>query len=367
MGFVEYNGTFRTNKYKSEEVLKDFKFYLQENGRKPRTIQRSIDNIYRVITHTKRLSKDEINRYFGELKDNGRKNTYINGMVGTIRVYARFKRLRDELVHLKFRKEDVPQVSTMSDNEIESLVNMECPRVAQRHRTGKMMMRRSCPPEVWNTWSLFFKIMAFTGMRPGEVAFLKLRDIDWGRGVFIIEDSKTNTPGLAPIPPNIFSELEAFLEKKNLEQDGYLFPSRFGGNHDGVTPVFDNVDWHYAFHKRLDLLGIKRPNLKPYSLRHSFATTLLETEGVDIADVKKLMRHKDIKTTLIYEHLTTKDMINTIKKLPLVRKGSDPANILQLLISAVKSFEMDKDTRFEFTLKETQNSVSFSARIVPIT
>lgn len=371
MGFTKYNQKFGENKSKRDELLKDYKLHLQEKGEKPRTIDSHVKNVYRIITHTGSFTKEEIDKYFSSLAEKGRKNSYINDLISSIRVYSRFKGYGEELVHFKYRKESPSNVSTLSDDEIEALVNMPVPVVPQRHRSGKMMMRRSCPESIWNTWSMFFKIMAFTGMRPGEVAFLRVRNVDFGRSVFVIEDTKTNTYlnrmknfELAPIPPNIEKEVKAFIDDRNLGVDDYLFPSRYGGNKDGITPVVDNVDWYTAFHRRLKLLNIKRPGLRPYSLRHSFATSLLETEGVDIVDTMKLMRHKDIKTTLIYEHLTTKDLINTVKKLPLVRKGSDPKNILKLLITAIRSFQIDRDDRFEFSIEEKGDSVDFHAKIV---
>lgn len=130
--------------------------------------------------------------------------------------------------------------------------------------------------------------MAFSGMRPGEVAALRVGDIDFGRQVFVIRDSKTNTPGIAPIAPNIIDLVKKHVEGLTGE---YLFPSPEGGKSwkgkdmDGGEPILNSNAWHDHFHKRLKILGIKRTNLTVYSFRHSYATRLLES-NVSLFHVK---------------------------------------------------------------------------------
>lgn len=122
------------------------------------------------------------------------------------------------------------------------------------------------------------------------------------------------------------------------------------------------MNWHYNFHTRLKRLGIKRKNLTPYSLRHSLITRLLE-EDVNLFKVQKLVGHHQIETTAHYTHLTTKDLQETIKKHPLIRKSTSPLEILKALINSIRSFQLEEDQRFSFVLEETEKTINLKVKI----
>ncbi len=345
--------------------MEEFKVYLLNNDRKIRTVYRHLKNLQRIKTHAPTLSKEEIESYFTLLKEQNNKNTYINSLICTVRQYGHFKQDSD-LTSFKFRKKEIFSKATMSDEEIEAFLNLKFPYSTKpyydhrAHRYVKPALYRR-----WKVWTAFFSIMAFSGMRPGEVAALKVSDIDFGRQVFIITDSKTNTPGVAPIAPNIIE-----LVKKHIEtlKGEYVFPSFEGGKSwkgkgvEGGEPILNSNAWHDHFHKRLKILNIKRTNLTVYSFRHSYATRLLES-NVSLFHVKKLLRHNDLRSTLVYEHLTTKDLIDAVQKLPLVRRGTEPKLILQAIVELIKSFKIEQDNRFSYRLEEKETSVEFEAYI----
>ncbi len=349
----------------SSRLVEDFKVFLLRNDRKIRTVYRHLKNLGRIQDHCPNLTKDEIEAYFTLLREQGCKNTYLNSMLHTARMYAHFKGT-DDLLTIKYRKREIFQKATMSDDEIEGFLNLEFPGSTKPYydrRTNAyhepFMYKR------WRVWNVFFSIMAFAGMRPGEVAALRVGDIDFGRQVFVIRDSKTNTPGVAPIAPNIIE-----LVKKHLDsvEGDFLFPSFEGGkawkgkDMDGGEPILNSNAWHDHFHKRIEILGIKRTNLTAYSFRHSYATRLLES-NVSLFHVKKLLRHNDLRSTLVYEHLTTKDLIDAVQKLPLVRRGTNPKTILQAIVELLKSFRIDEDIRFNYKIEENENSVRFEVHI----
>jgi len=201
--------------------------------------------------------------------------------------------------------------------------------------------------------------MAFTGMRPGEVAHLTINTVDFGRNIFILKDTKTNTPRFVPIPPNVLKDLQAHVESIKTE---YLFPAERGGNRRKEEKVVDDVDWHYNFQQRIKRLGIKRDNLSCYSLRHSFITTMLE-EDVNLFKVQKIVGHRRLETTAHYTHLTTKDLQQTITKHPSVRKATSPHVILKAIQDVIKNFQLDNDSRFTYSLNETESSLAIEVKI----
>lgn len=236
-----------------------------------------------------------------------------------MRVYARYCRAigkpHDPIIaEIPFVKDKYRPRATMSDQEIEQLLAL--PR---QQNTGHI---------THEYWTVYFSILAYTGMRTGEVAKLRVQDVDFSQGIFYLIDTKTNDNRLVPIPVNI---KERVLKWANFVKKGQLFYAKRPG---GYT---SNSEWHYQFHKRVKILGINRPNLTPYSLRHSYITEMLQTDGVNIFDVKNLVGHHDTRTTENYYHLTTKRLKRVSAKHPGVRKYTSPKEIFALIEEFVES------------------------------
>lgn len=297
------------------------------------------------------LSATSLTDAFATLKANGAKGSYINKLREIARIYCDFLQHSGQEVDqgiylIKKVKEGAITRATMSDSEIEAFLNLPPLTKGGTHL------------ENYNRWTLFFSIMAYTGMRPQEIARLTTDLVDFGRGVFIVteENSKTHTQRFVPIPPNIDGLLKSYV---NGLQGEYLFPARQGHSYRFAVAVVDNVDWGYNFHCRIKRLGIKRRGLCPYSLRHSLITRLLE-EDVNIFKVQKIVGHRRLETTAAYTHMTTKDIQLAITKHPLIRKATDPLQILSAFKEVVRGFEFEKNNRFTFEMRESGQGLNIS-------
>lgn len=288
------------------------------------------------------LSAPSLLDCFVKLKKEGRKNSYLNKILDIARVYCDFLAYKGldidkGIFSIKYLKEEAVTRATMSDSEIEAFL--------------KLPPKRNGPKETahYKCWTLFFAIMAFTGMRPQEVARLTIDTVDFGRGVFIVteEVSKTHTARMVPIPANILRDIQEHVANCS----DYLFKTRKNSYRFNI-PVVDNVDWGYNFHERCKRLGIKRKGLCPYSLRHSLITRLLE-EDVNIFKVQKIVGHRRLDTTAAYTHMTTKDIQLAVAKHPLIRKATDPRQILDAFKEIIRGFEFDKNENFNFALEES--------------
>lgn len=290
------------------EELNGFRLFLiqEQSGRRRvrslRTVELHVSLLKRLRTSVPDLSPEKIILHLMALFDEGRKGTYLNDYIDTLRIYGRFKGtpIFDSLKHFP---EEEYEKTTLSDKEIEDFLTLPPPVVTRGKATYVMGEKR------WAVKTLFWKILAYTGMRPGEVASLRMNNVDFGRQIFLAygKTGKRNVP----IPEHLLPELSAYIGQLKTDT---LFPTiRKTAN---STGIMSDVVWGEDFHRRIKRLGIRRNNLTPYSLRHSFITRLL-SEDVNLFKVQKIVGHRRIETTAHYTHLTTKDMIQTLQKDPM--------------------------------------------------
>ena len=172
------------------------------------------------------------------------------------------------------------------------------------------------------TTSLKYKAALATaygaGLRASEVTHLKVRDIDGQQMQIHVEQGKGSKDRNAKLSPTLLRLLRqwwrvAQAERKMLK-GGWLFP--------GLNPVnpMSTRQLNRVFHAAATVAGIDKP-VNLHSLRHSFATHLLE-QGVDIRVIQVLLGHKKIETTALYAQVATTTLRDTYS--PLDALSIDP-------------------------------------------
>jgi len=156
------------------------------------------------------------------------------------------------------------------------------------------------------------------GLRSSEVVRLKTTDIDSDRVLIRIEQGKGAKDRTGLLSPALLEQLRTWYRaariKKQVRPGSWLFPGQ-GGKH--LSPRQLNR----LFHQAADAAGITR-RVSLHSLRHSFATHLLET-GTDIRVIQTLLGHKKLETTARYSHVASKtllDVSSPLDRLPLGKK-----------------------------------------------
>lgn len=141
-----------------------------------------------------------------------------------------------------------------------------------------------------------------TGLRITELLDLKLNDIDFENCVIRCL-GKGSKERIVPIGEYVIFFLHSYLEYRNYflknKKNDYVFLNSRG----------DRLS-RFSFFKMLKkLLIIKKINkdVSPHSLRHSFATHILEGGG-DLRSIQELLGHSDISTTKIYTHISNKQI-----------------------------------------------------------
>jgi len=132
-----------------------------------------------------------------------------------------------------------------------------------------------------------------TGLRVSEAVRLRTGDLDLAGLTIHVKQAKGKKDRLTVFPEKLLMQMRDYIKDK--KADDYVFPSERGGRLTEATA-------QKVFYQCLKRAGVsKRATF--HSLRHSFATHLLEN-GVDIRYVQELLGHQNIRTTMGYTHVT---------------------------------------------------------------
>ena len=142
---------------------------------------------------------------------------------------------------------------------------------------------------------LLISVAYGAGLRVSEVVSLRVGDLDFGDGFVNVRGGKGGKDRVTLLPDRISRELWAFVDG-SAGRD-YVFPSNRGGR-------LTSRSAQKVFSQCLVRLGI-RGDVSFHSLRHSFATHLLE-DGVDLRYVQELLGHAKITTTQQYTQVKWK-------------------------------------------------------------
>ena len=142
-----------------------------------------------------------------------------------------------------------------------------------------------------------------TGLRRAELARLKVSDVDSKRMVIHVRGGKGRKDRDVMLSPKLLEALREHWRGLQRKPSAWLFP----GNrwHTGDTPITTKVVWT-ACKEAAQRAGLQK-DVHPHTLRHCFATHLLEA-GADLRMIQILLGHRDLKETTIYLHLSQRHL-----------------------------------------------------------
>jgi site-specific recombinase XerD len=138
-----------------------------------------------------------------------------------------------------------------------------------------------------------------TGLRRAELTNLKITDIDSARNVIHVQGGKGRKDRDVMLSPKLLEALRQHWRSLRRKPATWLFP----GNrwHTADHPIDTKVVW-LACKEAAERAGIRK-EVHPHTLRHCFATHLLEA-GADLRTIQILLGHRDLEETTIYLHLS---------------------------------------------------------------
>lgn len=139
-----------------------------------------------------------------------------------------------------------------------------------------------------------------SGLRIGELLAIRINDIDSHRMLIHVKQSKGAKDRMVPLAENVLALLRQYY--KTYKPDGYLFNG------------YENLKYSPISVRNVLKRAVQASNIKkrvtPHTLRHSYATHLLEA-GIDLRYIQSILGHASTRTTELYTHVSTKKL-NTI-------------------------------------------------------
>lgn len=243
-----------------------------------RTIKTYIYCINRFLKSTgktiDRISKKDVRLFLESLSEKAMAGNTMNVYHMAIRFL--FEDVLDKRIWIDIKYSKVPEKLpvVLSKEEIKRLFNViENPK----HK-------------------LMVKLMYSAGLRVSELINLKVNDIELDKNFGWIRGGKGNKDRLFIIADSLKDELRKFIDS-NTE---WLFTSERGGR-------YNMRSLQQIIKKAARKVGIKS-KISPHTLRHTFATHLIE-DGCSVSEVQSFLGHKSPETTFVYLHTVSPKMI----------------------------------------------------------
>ena len=167
---------------------------------------------------------------------------------------------------------------------------------------------------------VFLTIVYSCGLRLQEALFLEVSDIDSHRMLIHVQRGKGAKDRFVPLPEDTLTLLRKYW--KTHRHPRLLFPALGRGHNRAPRSDFpmaiDSVQG--AFRRAKFAAGIKKRRVSIHTLRHSYATHLLES-GLNIRVIQEYLGHAQLETTMVYLHLTQKGHEDAVSIINSIMKG----------------------------------------------
>jgi site-specific recombinase XerD len=177
---------------------------------------------------------------------------------------------------------------------------LQMPRMKESKSLPDTLTREEVSDILRNSVNIKHKAMFLlaygSGLRVSEIASLKTEDIDSKTMRIFVRKGKGNKDRYTLLSENTLSVLREYWRRYRPKNPGHwLFPGKKGADHIARSTI------NRALESAIQKTNITK-NVTPHTLRHSFATHLLE-DGLSILQIKELLGHNCIQSTTVYLHI----------------------------------------------------------------
>ena len=246
------------------------------------------------------ISVPDIRSYLAEMNGKKYARTTIARRISALRSFYKYLQRESRVKQNPFVKVRTPKLEKhlpvfLEELEINELLELP-------DKTDELGMRDQA----------LLELLYATGCRVSELVGLTLETIDLGN-MFVLLHGKGNKDRLVPIGHTCREAVERYLNdargqlmaKYHAKAHEQLLVNRLGG------PLTDR-SVRRILDKYIKQLALRK-NVSPHTIRHTFATHLLD-HGADLRAVQELLGHANLSTTQIYTHLTTERITSVYEK-----------------------------------------------------
>ncbi|MFA6547324.1 MAG: site-specific tyrosine recombinase/integron integrase [Candidatus Magasanikbacteria bacterium] len=245
--------------------------------------QKTVKSYIYYISHCLKWSRKsprdintaDIRQYLEHLADTGVSASTLNSAYSALKFYFGAILHRNFFVNIPRAKKDKQLPTILSKGEVVKMIELT------------KNIKHNC----------VLKLLYGTGLRVGELVRLKMKEIDFARGLINVRNGKGAKDRCTVLPKSLVEILENQARIK--KTDAFLFTNGRGGRLTEAT-------MQKVVAQAAQRAGISK-NVSPHTLRHSFATHLLEN-GTDIRYIQELLGHAKLATTQIYTHVANSNL-----------------------------------------------------------
>jgi len=260
-----------------ENVVKKLDQQVTLRGQSESTFNNYIRRIAQFSLHFGKLpesiDENEVNEYLVALARDPRSpsRSSFKHMVYGLRYYYRALGMNSKAIALPSLKKDTKLPVILNHSELKEL--FAAPTLLKQR--------------------IVLSLIYSAGLRGQEAINLKIADIDFERMTIHIRQSKFKKDRIVPLSPLMAIGLKKYLKAEN--------PHIWLFNGKELDSQYSTKGLSWVMRENLKKTSITK-NVNLHSLRHSYATHLLE-DGLNIVTIKELLGHADITTTMIYLHV----------------------------------------------------------------
>jgi integrase/recombinase XerD len=244
------------------------------------TYNNCLSKFFRIIKKDpKELTKKDILNYIDGLIERKAPGNTINVYLNSLKFFYEQVLKRKLTVNIKFHKKRKYLPTFLTKEE----VNLFFSKIKNRKHL------------------LMVTLLYSAGLRVGELVKLKVQDLDLYNNYGWVRQGKGNKDRLFILSLKIKDELTNWIQEKELEPKDYLFT----GNNKHTHYSIESIQQIIKKAAKISRIG---KNVHPHTLRHSFATHLIQN-GNSVFEVQQLLGHNNVNTTMIYLHMASPDLL----------------------------------------------------------
>ena len=244
----------------------------------------------------KSIKNHEIEKYINYLFNKGFASSTINRKISSLKSFFLFLQKKGKILENPIRELPSPKQEkklpiSMSEDDVETLLNAPIQDSFIGYRDKAML-----------------ELLYATGVRVSELINIKFSDIDLTRSIVKVL-GKGSKERLIPFGESANEYMKIYLEHRSQRAINRSIQFIFVSTKN--SKISREAFWHrIKFYSRKINISI---NISPHTLRHAFATHLLN-RGADLRSVQLLLGHSDLSTTQIYTHIAKQRLSDALKK-----------------------------------------------------